>query len=511
MIGKDHLKSVGILLLCLFLVPIAVLLAGRDVMSRYDGQIRDHVLDEKRVSAEAYDNHHLGYFEFCDNAQEGAGTQGATDVNVEAICSKADVLRLVQTACIATAALGVLLFTLILGGKFIAGTDRARMSLIFGPMVRAVMILLALSTLGQVALLVLGTYAVGVMGPQSYPLRAMILLASVSVGALVACGILVRSAFSLFKAEPMRVRGVRLARADSPLLFTLVEAIANKLEASPPDNVVVGLEPNFFVTANDVLVPVASEVLRGRTLFLSLGLMRLFTQSELAAVVGHELGHFRGQDVAYSMKFAPTYSRLGRALGTLSQGTGNASDYGRIPAIVALSMCLMEFASAERTVGRDRELLADKAGVEAADAKSLAVALVKVSLFAPRWAEAARLQIDALSQGRVITALSVIYADGCKAIVGMLDWAAAAGELGKSTQPHPVDTHPSLLVRLQNLNTSFNDVGVADCMPPELSAANLLGKLDETEVQLSRLEAAWLVGIGAASVPEVSAVLPVTG
>lgn len=113
--------------------------------------------------------------------------------------------------------------------------------------------------------------------------------------------------------------------------------------------------------------------------------MRTFTTPELASVVGHELGHFRGEDVTYSMQFAPMYARLGQAIAKLSSSSGNASDLGKMPAIVALSFCLNEFATAERAVGRDRELLADQAGAQATDARSLSTALVKVSLYGLQW------------------------------------------------------------------------------------------------------------------------------
>jgi Zn-dependent protease with chaperone function len=170
----------------------------------------------------------------------------------------------------------------------------------------------------------------------------------------------------------MFLRAIALDKQRHQGFFIFVKEIATKLNAQTPDNIVAGLEPNFFVTASDVRLAGQDAVLKGRTLFVSASLLHVFSKDELASVVGHELGHFRGEDVAYSMKFAPTYARLGQALSVLSQTTGSAADLGRLPAQVALSMCFMEFASAERSVGRERELLADKAGAQAATAQALA-------------------------------------------------------------------------------------------------------------------------------------------
>ena len=77
-------------------------------------------------------------------------------------------------------------------------------------------------------------------------------------------------------------------------------------------NIVVGIEPNFYATAADV-VGCGDTTLKGETLYLSLSLMRLFNKSELKAVIGHELGHFSAKDTEYSSKFAPVYRGLGNA------------------------------------------------------------------------------------------------------------------------------------------------------------------------------------------------------
>jgi Zn-dependent protease with chaperone function len=327
------------------------------------------------------------------------------------------------------------------------------------------------------------------------------LLLFIGLGALAACWALIKAAVGFMKGEPMVIRGIALKKSNQPDLFGLIAEVAAKLKSHLPDHVVVGLEPNFFVTAADVKLVPSGEVLKGKTLFVSLGLLRTLTKAELTAVIGHEFGHFRGDDVAYSLKFAPTYTRLGQAITKLGDTAGNASDIGKLPALVALSICLSEFASAERSVGRERELLADKAGAQAADATSLATALVKVSLYAGQWGTVTNALTDEIVKGNTFTNLAQVYANLCQNTVTQIDWPAARDILGQNVQSHPVDTHPSLLARLQGLSTSLFDITPEALFLPEAPASNLIHEAEQMETALSDFEARWLVAIGAVIPP----------
>ncbi|MGH9932140.1 MAG: M48 family metallopeptidase, partial [Pyrinomonadaceae bacterium] len=336
--SSKRYKLIGLLALCLFVVPLLGWWTGQFAESRYESQFREMVVNEQKyMTAEAFEARGLSYITFCKAARSEKDSG-----DVEKFCSFADEIDYVKLASVGTAAVGVLLFALILGGRLIAGTNRERMSLVFGPLVRVVMLLLAASVLAQGALFVYSIYTLEVIAIQR--VHGGMLLA-IAIGALAACWVLVKSSVAFLKREPMLLRGVPLDKVQHQGFFAFVNGIASKLKAQAPDHIVVGLEPNFFVTAADVRLAGQDTLLHGRTLFVSLSLLRVFSVDELAAVIGHELGHFRGEDVAYSMKFAPTYSRLGQALASLSESTGSAADLGRLPAQVALSMCFMEFAS----------------------------------------------------------------------------------------------------------------------------------------------------------------------
>ena len=110
------------------------------------------------------------------------------------------------------------------------------------------------------------------------------------------------------------VLGKKLDLQNHPKIFTLIKEISETLGARNPEHVVVGLEPNFYVTSADVNVMGENSILKGETLYLSLPLARILTLEEIKAIIGHELGHFRGEDTYYSLKFSPIYSGLTHAV-----------------------------------------------------------------------------------------------------------------------------------------------------------------------------------------------------
>lgn len=483
------------LFFCLFFVPILGQLTARYMANELEGQFHDSiVLTQHFLTDEDYKQRQLSYASVCSKME----ATGAT-AETKAICSPADEVALVDLSSWALGALGVLMLTLIYGARWFTGTNRARLSWTFGFVVRAVMLLLAVAVLGQAALFVFSIYTLESMAIQRVH---GVLLGSIALTAILAFWSLLRFTFGLFKLQPMLVKAIFLSREEQPELYAFVDDIAMRLNAQPPKNIIAGIEPNFFVTTSPVSLFGQNGTLANQTLFISLAMMRLFDKREFAAVIGHELGHFRGDDTTYSMRFAPTYARLGNAWAAMSVQTGGAADLARLPALVMLDTCWTVFASAERAIGRERELLADKAGAEASDAGSLARALVKVSTHAAQWGYLTQAHIDQLAEGRTFSNLSTTFENGCRTALSAMDWSVARDALGSSTQAHPVDTHPVLSQRLESLGTSLDAITLDDISVPTESSVLLVRHPEEIEKQLSVLEAQWLVAIRAVVVPQ---------
>jgi Zn-dependent protease with chaperone function len=392
---------------------------------------------------------------------------------------------------------GALIFAIIIGAPKLAGRDRGRMSLLFGPSARVIMLLLVGSILLQAALFV---YSLFTLEASTIGRVHGGLMLVVGLGALYACYALVLSALAFFRVQPLTIRAVP---SNNPLLRERLDDIASQLGSRSPNNIVLGLEPNFFITSAPVKLVGTGDEFRGTTLFLSLSLMRLLTDKEFDAVIGHELGHFRGSDTVYSLKFAPTYSRLTHALDVLSNGVGKASDLGRLPALAALSLYLTRFAMSERTVGRDRELLADQAGASVSDSKALATALLKVALFSRNWDWLTQQHISELGEGRTYTQLSATFSDVSR-LSPDIDWDEVRSSVSAAVQSHPTDTHPTFSERLDALRTDPNTLHPDDCAAPDEPSSKLIVNAEQIDAQLSELEANWLLAIGAARLPEAA-------
>lgn len=429
----------------------------------------------------------------------GAASGKITGASAHSALGQADTVR--QLAAW-TAAIGSLVPALIIGARRYAGTDSARMALVFGPVVQIVLLLLALSTLAQACLFVFSAYAIEMLTLRGVHVGVLVAAAA---GAVTTCYALVRSAVSAMTIEPLVVQAEALNRADHPAIFALVDATAQKLGADAPDNVIVGLDPTFVVMTSDVvLLADDAQPIKGRTLFLSLSLMSVLTVEELRSVIGHELGHILGDDLAYSLKFAPLYARLRRTILDLGESAGIAATLGRIPASVALSTCLLEFASAQRTEDREWELIADQCAVRVTDAQTGANALLNSGLLTPRWDELMLQHLDMIQQGQVLPRLSDAYALRCEAFLETVDLPAALMGLAESVQLHPVDTHPPLQLRLERLRIRLQDIEPADLRLAAPSAWSLIDDasgLDErlSELRTRSISAAMAATSGAAS------------
>jgi Zn-dependent protease with chaperone function len=484
--GNHRAKALAALLLCLFLVPALALVSTVYLMSDVDAQWRALAAEESKTPGSDRFTTQAERLAAC---RSGSPAQALPSTSVDAhgrACAATNEVVWVRRLSAACVALGALMVASIYGARAFAGTNRRRMSQVFGPVVRWTMILLAMSTLAQAGLFIYGLLLVEVA--VLHGIHIGIVVAGIA-GALLSVLALLRVALSALSDAPLNLPARRLERADHPALFALVDGIAARLQSDPPQHIVLGLDPVFFVATADLVLAEANDhaVLRGSTLYLSLCLMRVFTVDELAAVIGHELGHLRGEDLAYSQKFAPMYARLRRALDSLNQPAGLAAEIGRIPAIAALAACESEFAAAERTAGRQRELLADRAGAEAADAMTLGRALVKSALLAGQWDILTRQHIDRLSRGQHVPNVSESYALRCETFIACLNWPAALAELDDRVQPHPVDTHPRLVDRIQGLGLTLSAFERPRLATPTDAAACLLSRAEALDADLSGL------------------------
>ena len=276
------------------------------------------------------------------------------------------------------------------------------------------------------------------------------ILAVVGITALGTAAMVMFSALRMFRKAETSVVGIPIQPIDAPHLTRIVGNIARKLDTKAPDNIVLGLDANFFATSAHVRTPLSKKPLKGNTLYLSLPLMRLMSDAETQSIIGHEMGHFSGNDTAYSRYFAPAYTGLSEAISKMhvNWASWRALSW---PAKIMLSYILSAFARAERRISREREIRADEMGAMVSSAEDSTKALLKVSALAAIWNAEFGEMIERVQRGRFSRNLSKNFVARTRYDVD-LDKLAGLAALSLDSQiAHPTDTHPLTRDRISAL------------------------------------------------------------
>lgn len=434
------------------------------------------------------------------NALHAGKIQPDANKNIISFCQEVSGLQYLFWASIIAAIISCAIPLSYWWASISAGHNRHRISMIFPPLLRFSIFILAISIFLQGAILTYSAYLA-----ESHILGQvhLVIIGIIGLGAVIGGFGLIGVAMKVGKKLEMHQLGKLLKKEDAPKLFGFVEYLAKKLGARPPDNIVVGLEPTFYVTSGDVQVASEEKPVSGETLYISAPLSRLLSQEELATVIGHELGHFRGADTEYSMKFAPVYAGLGQAIQTLGgENSDVITQVACLPAVSMLTFMHRMFATNEAKVSREREYEADRAGASVGSPFALSVALIKVSLYASIWEHAREQNIHRLNEGKVADNLSVVFQDVAKYDVEHDSLENIMKESLEQKIAHPTDTHPPVSKRLENLEVDHSHITKAMLMVPEQPAIDLIDNHNEIEVEVTMQEHHLMFAIGVAQPPK---------
>ena len=97
---------------------------------------------------------------------------------------------------------------------------------------------------------------------------------------VIAIGVCVYAAVLTMREVAGYALAIRAQRESYASLWSFVEEVAESVGGRAPDNIIIGMEPNFYVTQSPILLTPADEV-RGRTLYMSAPLLRVMDEMKL--------------------------------------------------------------------------------------------------------------------------------------------------------------------------------------------------------------------------------------
>lgn len=272
----------------------------------------------------------------------------------------------------------------------------------------------------------------------------------------------------VFDNEPHAIFGTSLTEAQAPALWARVRGLATRLDALLPDHIVVGYLDGFYVTSSDVELSPSGQRLQGRTLYAPLPLLALLDAREADAVIGHELAHFSGQDTDYSIRFMPIYDGAWRSVGVLGERMEGGFLQGLLtmPAYGLAVHFMQCFDRAVSHWSRNRELLADATAARLEGAQAVVDSLVRTTALGAvveacldDWCQ----QPEAWPEDVLQALLHRLATQPPRLPEGELD----------TQLPHPSDTHPPTIQRIQALGLGLDAVYAGNGLRPVVPQAAL--------------------------------------
>lgn len=363
-----------------------------------------------------------------------------------------------------SAAVLVLSFGIVPLSRLVAtllGSHRSILSLGFWPYAVVITVVVGVVSLVHVIIFGGGTY---LALQHWWNIESGILLGVIAITLLGAAYAILRGLAVFFTRPKSFVAARPVSFYEYPRLGLVVRDIAKTLKAKMPDNVVIGLDPTFFATSAPVYTPYGKGPLKGQTLYLSLPLMSHFTEGELKAVIGHELGHFSGGDTNYSMRFAPVYMGLAKASEVFEAKDRPLTRILSMPAKLLIDDLIYAFSVVERRIGRAREHRADQHGAKVSSPEDIAYSLLKSSLLGSIWNGQMQTLVQRGMQGRFSRNVVRNFSESVRLdvdrarIAPLLQFA-----LGDSV-PHPIDTHPPTEDRIEAFGLNLGEICSEDVL-----------------------------------------------
>ena len=294
-----------------------------------------------------------------------------------------------------------------------------------------------------IPLLAYGTFELTVLWfGQFFPKLLLVII----LGGLFA---LWRSAAILLKKVPLEFKepmSREVTPDEAPELWQAVRQAAQRLQTTPPDHIIIGLQFNFYVT--ELAVRHDAGRAEGKTLYLSYPLLKQLSGDEVLAIIGHELGHFIGEDTRMTREFYPLRLKIHATMVAMAR-----SGWVGWPSFQFLNFFGWCFGETEQAASRKRELLADQKAAALTSPRTAANALVRFQVATEAFHRGLADAIKNKTENPLNVPLQTVVQEKLAADTEF--W----NRLFEKNTPHPLDSHPPLNIRLGALgqNVSADD------------------------------------------------------
>ncbi|RZI67492.1 MAG: peptidase M48 [Variovorax sp.] len=264
----------------------------------------------------------------------------------------------------------------------------------------------------------------------------------VGIAGFAAAAAVFYAVYTLFKKTPSNneIEGELLSPTDAPRLWQRIEALAARVGTAPPDHVVAGIDTNFFVT--EAPCTVQGTAIQGRTLFISVPLLRVLDTQEADAVLAHELAHLGGGDTQSSAMLGPKLQQFDQY--TWEMRSGGLT----IVAHFLLRLYRMVFSFALARDSREREYTADRVAAGLTAPHAIVQSLIKISAYSGyRNDVEQRLFAEDRRHGTSL-GIAGFVAEGLRPYAQSEAFITTMRSAGT---PHPYDSHPPLTERMRNV------------------------------------------------------------
>jgi Zn-dependent protease with chaperone function len=363
---------------------------------------------------------------------------------VVADCDLLSSARLIEHAWIANVALLLSVLASFWVANRALAHSRERISRLYPVTIHACVAGVVFTLLSQGALLLWLGWEEGLAA------RGVLFCSVFGAGLIMTSLTIIWSWRGLLRDVALPVSGIVVEPGPSAELWRRIEHVATLLQTSPPKRLIVGLEPTAFVTSAALDLQGTGLLPATETLYLPLSAIRLWSDQELDAVIGHELAHLRAADTLGSGPLLRAIRSFMLSLESLEPEQNPWACFlgsGMVPALCILWGMLWLLTGAVRGNDRQRELAADQGAVSVSSATALLGAIAKLTFIEMEWLRFTGALEKFLSSGRT----RVNLVQDLVARMNLLRRAADPSKLIAivlaSEQPHPFDSHPPFAER----------------------------------------------------------------